>query len=479
MLKTRGLYAGTESVTYTIEAISEFSYHVDGIGVEGEAKTSYNPLAGAEETGIEVAFSSVPLTIGQQWTIRCTPPYTGRHQITEYRVLRDDGGDGNGPYKFIAYWLPDKYAVPMVDVDTYAQNGPGDKDHSGYYVVAYSGTNPSEIGSDDESREPNIFYSLDAPDAQIGDIFILDTIAPAGASSILDSGLAGPAIAQSVDNIPPDAVSDLQITNDSDALSLTWSAITSGQGEPERLAVTYKIYESTTTNLDDASLIGTIDVNNFVVENISGGNCFFTVEVMDGGRNTSSISNIVGKCDIQLQATDGSDWNLISLSLDNGDIRNASQLQDAIGASSVAYWDASQQRYVQYVYIADGVEFNNFDVVPGNAYYVSVPDSTIWTVVGDVVEPNFNLLSGWNTIVVSLSSTDITKASELQAMIPGATSVAYWDSSQQRYVQYVYISDGVEFNNFDVVPGGAYYVSIKEEAVSAAPPKPTQVSNLK
>jgi hypothetical protein len=95
------------------------------------------------------------------------------------------------------------------------------------------------------------------------------------------------------------------------------------------------------------------------------------------------------------------------------------------------------------------------------------------------VEPNFNLLSGWNTIVVSLSGTDITKASELQAMIPGATSVAYWDSSQQRYVQYVYIADGVEFNNFDVVPGGAYYVSIREEAVSAAPPKPTQVSNLK
>ena len=279
---------------------------------------------------------------------------------------------------------------------------------------------------------------------------------------------------------PIEPVADLRASVSGNSIILTWTASID--------AVSYNVYRDTDPNFtpdktggsnriatgvndEDPVVVGIqwTDWSDGVVGDVSD-NYYYIVTAVSALDSESENSNVVGEYDIFLQTTVGLDWNLIALPLDDGSIRTASQLQAAIpNAKSVAYWNASQQRYVQYIYIAKGVEFNNFDVTPGYAYYVSVTSDTIWTIVGNVTAPSFNLQttdgSDWNTISVPLSRTDITKASQLQAAIPNADSVAYWNIFQQRYVQYIYIAKGVEFNNFNVVPGGAYYVSVTKNSV--------------
>jgi len=487
MVETRGSYAGSTVITYTITmteagnvGIAAYRWtssgNADGSGTK-ITSTGFLPIG---SLGVEIAFSAGTLAGTETWTIRCTPKYTGGNPVTEYRVLRGDDVNGDKTpdhYHFIASQEPDADAIPTTDVDTYAQDGPGDKDYGMYYVVAYSGTGVSSVENVPGVEGPRIFHDLDAPDAKVGDIFDL-SISPAGAP--INSAMAGPAVVKSVDNIPPDAVTDLVVEVSGDALSFTWSAVTTGGGTPEIVPVTYNIYRvaneayftPNTSNLLADRISGSQDIVTFVDagdvgHNVVGdvnNNYFYVVKAVDGGGNMSGISNRVGEYDVDLKSTPTTDWNLVAGPVGGEGITKASELQSAIlNSNAVAYWVAASQGYVQYV---PGIEPTNFPVTRGHSYYVNVTANTIWSIAGSLTTPVFELITtgstDWNTITVPLDKVLITKASELQADIPNSNAVAYWDAASQGYVQYV---PGIEPTNFPVRTGRAYYVNVTANVV--------------
>jgi hypothetical protein len=471
LLYTSGNYTGAGVETYTVTvAVGGATYGWTSIGNgSGSGFTPLTTFTSVGTLGLEIAFSAAPGG-GEQWTIRCTPAYSsGDNAVTEYRVLRGDDKDGNGQadeYHFVASQKPDADAVPSTDVDTYVQDGPGDSVLGVYYIVAYSGTEPSPTTLE-ESSAPQIWSDFSAPGAKVGDIFIVDELG----ASLAHSALSNPAEAMSIDDIPPDAVTDVKVVINGNSLVFTWTAITSGQGKLEIQPVRYKVYRAaneayftpgpanlytivdstseTTVTYTDSGAVG--DVNN---------NYFYVVKAFDGSNESSFDSDYrVGEYDVQLISTETTDWNLVAAPVGGEDITKASQLQNAIpNANAVAYWDAALQGGVQYV---PGIEPTNFPVTRGYPYYVNVTADAIWTTAGALTAPTFNLITtegtDWNIITVPLDKVDITKASELQADIPNANAVAYWDATLQGGVQYV---PGIEPTNFPVRVGRAYYVNV-------------------
>jgi hypothetical protein len=477
LLYTSGNYTGAGVETYTVAVdAGGATYGWTSIGDgSGSGLTPPTTFTSIGTLGLEIAFSAAP-SGGEQWTIRCTPAYSGGgNAVTEYRVLRGDDNDGDGQadeYHFVASQKPDADAVPSTDVDTYAQDGPGDGVLGVYYVVAYSGTENSPMSTPlAESLKPQIWSDFGASGAKVGDIFIPEELS---AASPAHSALSNPAEAMSVDNISPDPVTDLTVEIINSDLRFTWTAITEGQGIPERQPVKYNIYRATneayftpgpenlhvsehyssetTVTYIDSDSVG--DVNN---------NYFYVVKAFDG-TNESSISNRVGEFDVPLKTTATTDWNLVTAPVGGVEITDASELLAAIpNASSVSNWNAIRQKYETYV---PATGFNNFPVARGFPYLASITADGVWSVAGSLTTPRFELVvtetTDWNLITVPLNRTDIENAEQLLAAIPNASSVSNWNAERQKYETYV---PATGFNNFPVKVGRAYLVSVGQSGV--------------
>ncbi len=85
------------------------------------------------------------------------------------------------------------------------------------------------------------------------------------------------------------------------------------------------------------------------------------------------------------------------------------------------------------------------------------------TMVGEF---DFSLItsptSDFNEIALPLYLSGITTASQLRAIIPNCSSVAYWNTSTQAYKQY---SPAIPPTNFTVQMGYPYYVNVTNDAV--------------
>ena len=236
----------------------------------------------------------------------------------------------------------------------------------------------------------------------------------------------------------------------------------------------YHIYRSTTANFipdrtNGTNRIGTnvtdqdlstpgvqwVDPNNVVGD--PSINYFYAVTSVAGGE--SAPSSHFGEFDFSLVMTPTTDFNEIALPLVLSGVTNAEELMNVIpGCNSVARWNANLQGYEQYV---PGLSFTNFNVQMGYPYYVNATTDAVFTLLGGLSDPTFDLVetptTDFNDIMLPLDKTHITKASGLMSDIPNCNSVARWNAALQGYEQYV---PGLSFTDFDVRVGYPYYVNV-------------------
>lgn len=204
--------------------------------------------------------------------------------------------------------------------------------------------------------------------------------------------------------------------------------------------------------VDTDPAIGNPDQNYFYV--VSGVN-----ENVEG-----QYSQRVGEFDYDLVITSSTNFNEIALPLAIQGINNAEELMQAIPfCNSVARWNPNQQTYEQYI---PGVPPTNFSIETGYPYYVNVTQETVFTLMGEIVNSTFTLITtsstNFNEIVLPMDKIGITKASELMADIPSCNSVAYWNANIQTYQQYI---PGVPPTDFTVKVGYPYYVNVTSNVV--------------
>jgi hypothetical protein len=269
-----------------------------------------------------------------------------------------------------------------------------------------------------------------------------------------------------------DSVSSIDLTLDQNRqLVLSWTPVSN--------AIGYNVYRETSahfildktfgtnrisTNTTDSDL-GAEGIQWTDTDNVIGDpsvNYFYAVTAIRGSE--SEQSNHFGEFDFGLVTTSTTDFNEITLSLNINGVSNAAELMAAIpGCNSVARWNASLQGYEQYV---PGLEFTNFNVYMGYPYYVNIMKDTVFTLLGEIATPSFNLVTtlttDFNEVTLTLDKTNITKASELMADIPNCNSVAFWDASMQGYYQYV---PALSFTDFDVRVGYPYYVNVTADVI--------------
>jgi len=95
----------------------------------------------------------------------------------------------------------------------------------------------------------------------------------------------------------------------------------------------------------------------------------------------------------------------LSLPFEGTGITSAEELCQSISyCKSVSYWDAQSQGFVTH---KKGSTENNFSVIPGYPYFVSVTQDTSWTVSGDIPD----------SITFNLITTDRTCTSQVQGEI--------------------------------------------------------------
>jgi hypothetical protein len=253
---------------------------------------------------------------------------------------------------------------------------------------------------------------------------------------------------------------------------LEWTTVGSATG--------YNVYRGTVINFTPdqsggsnriAENIQDADASNSGVQwtdhNAGVGSCnvnyFYKVTALIGSTETSSEnSNVVGDFDFQLITTPTTDFNEIALPLETPGINTAQDLMNAIpGCNSVAKWNAATQSYQQYV---PGLPPTNFSVESGYSYYVNVTANTIFSLTGAECCVAYSLMTtsttDFNEIVLPLSRTNLTKASQLMSDIPNCNSVAYWNAATQSYQQYV---PGIPPTDFDLIPGYPYYVNVTSD----------------
>jgi len=152
--------------------------------------------------------------------------------------------------------------------------------------------------------------------------------------------------------------------------------------------------------------------------------------------------------------------NIISLSRTGTGWLKAADLATAVGSvcQSIIRWDASKMGFISHI---KGVPLNNFDLTPGDGYFVNVSGAFLLSVTGDTVTRTYSLLSGLNLIGVPESKAALTKAADLAGNIGNnCQSIIKWDAAKQGFVSHI---KGVPLNNFDVAPGDGYFVNVSAD----------------
>jgi hypothetical protein len=195
-------------------------------------------------------------------------------------------------------------------------------------------------------------------------------------------------------------------------------------------------------------------------EDVTGdasGNYFYIFTTVNGAESENSTT--IGAFNFELVTTPTTDFNEIALPLAIRGVTSAAELMTAIpGCNSVARWVAGMQGYEMYIEILPAT---NFAVTAGYPYYVNVAGDVVFTLVGELVSPVFNLITtattDFNEVMLPLDKTNITSASALMADIPSCNSVAKWNAGIQGYDQYISV---LPATNFVVRTGYPYYVNI-------------------
>lgn len=269
-----------------------------------------------------------------------------------------------------------------------------------------------------------------------------------------------------VDPSAPDPPADIVIENDgTDRLILSWPEVPDATG--------YHVYSSDSafftpseanriaSNVTDQDLTkpGVQWSDNGESLGDPSANFFFRISSVNMGQESEVAASIYGEFEYTLEKTATTSFNSIALPLNVAGITDAKSLMDSIsGCNSVAQWNPSSQGYEQYI---PGVSATNFAIQPGYSYMIHTTQNTTVTFTGEVVSPNFNLITtgktNFNEVVIPLDKTNITKASQLMEDIPNCNSIAYWNAHVQGFIQYI---PGISLTDFNVSAGYSYLVHV-------------------
>ncbi|MDI3504586.1 MAG: hypothetical protein PWP64_1522 [Candidatus Cloacimonadota bacterium] len=169
----------------------------------------------------------------------------------------------------------------------------------------------------------------------------------------------------------------------------------------------------------------------------------------------SAPSEVVGYVKYDLLAGN----NTIALPMDQP-YELASEIGDAIGATTVAYFNASTQVWERIDAFPWGGWSGDFNVTNGQALWISIDAEASFYSLGNMPEtlPVYNLLAGNNMIMVPLNRSDLNLASLVGNDI-GATTVAYFNSSTQIWERIDAFPWGGWSGDFDTAIGDPLWVS--------------------
>jgi len=147
-------------------------------------------------------------------------------------------------------------------------------------------------------------------------------------------------------------------------------------------------------------------------------------------------------------------------------ITTADQLAAAIPNSDlVSRWDSLTQSYISHT---PGSPFNNFSLVAGEAYFISVAANSTLALTGTLPTITY-------TFVKNIATTSVTAIGLRQGSVAGGTTtadllataivgsdlVSSWDPATQAYISHTPASP---FNNFNLSDSAAYFVSVTQNA---------------
>ena len=124
--------------------------------------------------------------------------------------------------------------------------------------------------------------------------------------------------------------------------------------------------------------------------------------------------------------------NTIALPMDQP-YAMAGEVGNAIGATTVGYFNSATQLWTIANKTMFGTWANNFAVTVGQPLWVGVASATTYYSIGDLpdTEPVYNLVSGNNTVMIPLRNSGLTNSALVGADIPGAGSVGFFNSTTQ------------------------------------------------
>ncbi len=286
---------------------------------------------------------------------------------------------------------------------------------------------------------------------------------------------------------PPQAIGDLAIAINADAIDLSWSPVTLDTDAIPTTVESYIIYRNTTAYFTPQSSdsIGTIDASTtaFTDNNIGGANVvgdtltqyFYVVVAVDIYGNRSDISNRVGEYDYQIITTSAGDYNLICMPFENSGITTADELIAAIGQSNVNTvnnYQTSSQSFESRFAAGFGV---NFAVIPGGIYQVNAAAGTIFSVAGSIPASGaitYNLVTTGTTNFSFISipfdrEGDFAAAQDVLDNLPGSfNTLNRFIAGSQSYESRFAAGFGI---NFPVKAGKPYQANAANNDVFPGP----------
>jgi hypothetical protein len=226
--------------------------------------------------------------------------------------------------------------------------------------------------------------------------------------------------------------------------------------------------------ITDASVEGVVefsgastDVASATVTGKKAGTFTITAVPKAGGSTlktaTITVVQTTTSKDYNLITTTTTSVNAIVLSRIGTGYTKASHLFAAVpNCDGLSRWSANFQAYDGYDNIFGT---NDFDLVVGEPYFVSVSAAGKFTVTGSVPAPSYALktttTTNVNAISLPQSKSGLTKASQLFANIPSIDGLSRWSANFQAYDGYDNIFGT---NDFAIAVDEAYFVSVSSQA---------------
>jgi hypothetical protein len=173
----------------------------------------------------------------------------------------------------------------------------------------------------------------------------------------------------------------------------------------------------------------------------------------------SSPSAIVGYVKYPCVTTAGG-LNMIALPMNSG-YAMASDLDTAFPdmLSSISYWDASSQSWVEADYGGPGFWPGDFDVHVGDPLFVYANSDFDFYSMGSLPSPaSYPLIVGLDMMMVPLNKSALTTAGAVGDDSGIMDAISYWDAPSQSWVEADYGGPGFWPGDFDVTIGEPLFV---------------------